>query len=54
MAEMLSQLNLQLLGTHHSGIDDSRNISRIALELIKRGGLGCFNNLMIKNKDNFN
>jgi hypothetical protein len=49
MAGMLTYLNLGLIGTHHSGIDDSRNISRIALELIQRGGLDCFNLNMIKN-----
>jgi len=30
MAGMLNVLHLKLQGTHHSGIDDSRNIARIA------------------------
>jgi 2'-phosphotransferase len=38
MAAMLDNLNLQLIGRHHSGIDDSRNIARIFLELARRGG----------------
>jgi inhibitor of KinA sporulation pathway (predicted exonuclease)/8-oxo-dGTP pyrophosphatase MutT (NUDIX family) len=38
MANMLKQLNLKLLGNHHRGIDDSRNIARILAELVGRGG----------------
>jgi 2'-phosphotransferase len=38
MAAMLDTLNLPLIGRHHSGIDDSRNIARIFLELVRRGG----------------
>lgn len=34
---MLRVLKLELEGTHHSGIDDSRNIARIAQELIRQG-----------------
>ena len=30
MATMLNDLGLELIGTHHSGIDDARNIARIA------------------------
>ena len=37
MSGMLYMLGLKLQGTHHSGIDDSRNIARIAQEMIKRG-----------------
>jgi len=29
MTEMLERLKLDLIGTHHSGIDDSKNIARI-------------------------
>jgi len=36
MATMLEKLNLKLDGQHHSGIDDSRNIAKIAHELTKR------------------
>jgi ERI1 exoribonuclease 3 len=39
MAGMLPALNLKLEGKHHSGIDDSKNIAKIALELLKRGGV---------------
>jgi ERI1 exoribonuclease 3 len=36
MAAMLSALKLRLIGHHHSGIDDARNIARIAIELLAR------------------
>lgn len=36
---MLHSLELTLLGRHHSGIDDCRNICRIAIELIRRGAV---------------
>jgi 2'-phosphotransferase len=38
MAAMLENLNLELIGRHHSGIDDTRNIARIFQELARRGG----------------
>lgn len=31
---MLDGLKLKLEGTHHSGIDDSKNIARIAYKLV--------------------
>jgi len=37
MVGMLNYLNLNLLGRHHSGLDDSRNTARIVYELIKVG-----------------
>mgnify|MGYP001344521786 CR=1 FL=1 len=37
MEQMLHSLDLQLVGHHHSGIDDSRNIAKICHELVKRG-----------------
>ncbi len=37
MVSMLRQLNLKLEGRHHRGIDDCRNITRIARELQARG-----------------
>ncbi|KAJ3319709.1 ERI1 exoribonuclease 3 [Boothiomyces sp. JEL0866] len=37
MAGMLNALGLDLVGRHHSGIDDARNIAKIAVELIKKG-----------------
>lgn len=37
MAGMLSELNIPLVGHHHSGIDDSRNIAKICIALNKRG-----------------
>ncbi|KAM3136139.1 hypothetical protein pb186bvf_011761 [Paramecium bursaria] len=45
MVEMLQNCNLALLGKHHSGIDDARNITRICEFLIKRGFV--FNERMI-------
>lgn len=33
---MLNKLGLEFEGRKHSGIDDARNIARIALELSKR------------------
>jgi len=37
MAKMLELAKLELLGRHHSGIDDSINIARIAIWMMKRG-----------------
>lgn len=37
MPGMLEALGLELLGRHHSGIDDSRNIARITASLISKG-----------------
>ncbi len=33
MALMLDYMGLELQGRHHSGLDDSRNISRMVIEL---------------------
>lgn len=38
MAAMLAQLGLELRGRHHSGIDDTRNIARIVVELVTTRG----------------
>lgn len=38
MANMLKVLGIGLVGTHHRGIDDSRNIARILAALVGRGG----------------
>jgi len=37
MTDMLKNLDLDLEGRHHSGIDDCRNLARCVLELLKRG-----------------
>ena len=37
MAQMLQHLKLDLLGRHHSGIDDCVNIARIALRMLEDG-----------------
>lgn len=39
MPTMLKMLGLELDGRHHSGIDDSRNIAKIAIELVKQKGV---------------
>jgi ERI1 exoribonuclease 3 len=38
MTEMLDKLGLKLEGRHHSGIDDCRNIVRIAQQLLTKRG----------------
>lgn len=37
MTGMLEYLKLELIGRHHSGIDDSRNIARIAVRMMADG-----------------
>lgn len=37
MANMLVKLGIELEGRHHSGIDDSRNIAKIVLQMIADG-----------------
>jgi inhibitor of KinA sporulation pathway (predicted exonuclease) len=37
MVNMLTKLKLELVGKHHSGIDDCRNISQIVIKMIKDG-----------------
>jgi len=37
MTSMLEKLNLELDGRHHSGIDDARNIAKVAQHLIDLG-----------------
>jgi inhibitor of KinA sporulation pathway (predicted exonuclease) len=49
MKEMLEKMNLTLDGRHHSGIDDSRNIAKIVLHLIK-SGMQVTNKFEMKNK----
>ncbi|EGG25415.1 putative RNase III [Cavenderia fasciculata] len=39
MANMLRQLSIPLVGRHHSGIDDCRNISSIVIAMLKKGCL---------------
>mmetsp|Transcript_66247 Transcript_66247/g.138064 ORF Transcript_66247/g.138064 Transcript_66247/m.138064 type:complete len:251 (-) Transcript_66247:66-818(-) len=36
MARMLTELDMELIGKHHSGIDDSRNIARICCKLLEQ------------------
>ena len=38
MVGMMSELGLELVGRHHSGIDDTRNIARIVVELVRNRG----------------
>ena len=37
MLDMLSHLNIKLEGRHHSGIDDTKNISKILMKIILDG-----------------
>lgn len=37
MAKMLKVLELELDGQHHSGIDDAKNIAKIAITLLEKG-----------------
>jgi ERI1 exoribonuclease 3 len=37
MEDMLDLAGLKLEGRHHSGIDDSKNIARCAINLLERG-----------------
>jgi inhibitor of KinA sporulation pathway (predicted exonuclease) len=37
MAKMLENSNIELIGRHHSGIDDCKNIARILIYLISKG-----------------
>ncbi len=37
LSEMLSNLGMNFKGRPHSGIDDARNIARIAIQLLKDG-----------------
>lgn len=39
MVPMLHQLEMQVLGTHHVGIDDTRNIARVLQRLIIDGAV---------------
>ena len=42
MTNMLDYLHIPLVGRHHSGIDDTRNIAKIMLKMIDQGH--TFNN----------
>jgi inhibitor of KinA sporulation pathway (predicted exonuclease) len=37
MPHMLELCNLELVGKHHSGIDDANNIARVVVECLKKG-----------------
>merc|ERR1711879_224212 len=37
MVEMLERLELDLTGTHHSGIDDCRNIAKVVQVMLSEG-----------------
>ncbi|EFC46315.1 exonuclease III protein [Naegleria gruberi] len=37
MTDMLNHMKLELIGKHHSGIDDCKNIARILCEMLKQG-----------------
>jgi inhibitor of KinA sporulation pathway (predicted exonuclease) len=37
MTDMLTACKLELIGKHHSGIDDARNLARCVLAMVKEG-----------------
>jgi inhibitor of KinA sporulation pathway (predicted exonuclease) len=37
MPEMLQKSGLELVGKHHSGIDDARNIARCVIKTLEQG-----------------
>ena len=37
MTDMLQELNIRLVGRHHSGIDDARNIAAVLIAMLKQG-----------------
>ena len=39
MDKLMRELDLPLIGRHHSGIDDCRNIARIVELMCRRGGV---------------
>jgi inhibitor of KinA sporulation pathway (predicted exonuclease) len=51
MPDMLNRLNLKLDGRHHSGIDDARNIAKIAQTLISKGMV--FSNNMVHDSSQY-
>ena len=52
---MLDYLNLEFIGRHHSGIDDTRNIAKILLKIISDGHVNFEIKqkiIKVKNKNN--
>ena len=41
MAMMLRDLHIELEGRHHSGIDDCRNIAKVAIALLRDQRFEC-------------
>ena len=37
MAGMLKKMKMNLVGRHHSGIDDCRNLSRLTMQMLEKG-----------------
>ena len=50
MAGMLRQLGLKLIGHHHRGIDDCRNIAEIAKVLVGKGAEASITGILALNK----
>ncbi|EDO48700.1 predicted protein [Nematostella vectensis] len=46
LSEMLENLGLEFEGRPHSGLDDSRNIARILIKMLKDGGDLSFNDIV--------
>lgn len=50
---MLNFCGLELLGRHHSEIDDSRNIARIAQKMVVDGFIWTHNSVINVDKDKY-
>ena len=37
MTDMLEECKLELVGKHHSGIDDARNLARVVISMLDHG-----------------
>lgn len=53
MIDMLNELKLPLIGHHHSGIDDTRNIAQIAIKMINDGYKFKFQGEKLKFQEKF-
>ena len=46
LAKMLENLNMKFEGRQHCGLDDTRNISRVVVQMIKDGCILKYNRFM--------
>jgi ERI1 exoribonuclease 3 len=43
MTDLLKHYSIELVGRHHSGIDDTRNIASVVLKMLETGQGHCLN-----------